>query len=88
MDCQATVTMTEEDFGSGTYQYRFAITDVTYSNSNLTLPEGAELTLTTVVDLNIEVDNTTSPVHYPIGIDLYAGNLVRLCPCMEKYGMV
>ncbi|KAI1333251.1 hypothetical protein F5Y16DRAFT_7830 [Xylariaceae sp. FL0255] len=79
MFCQTTVQFVESDFGSGTYQYRFAITNVTWSNNNLTLPSGANFdTLMTQVDLSIEVDNSTSPPHYPIGIDLYAGNLVNL----------
>lgn len=73
------VEFTEADFGSGYKQARFAIANVTWSNSNLTLAKGDNFkTLNTKVDLKIEVSNKTSPVQYPIGKDLYESNLVSL----------
>ncbi|KAI0975962.1 hypothetical protein F4678DRAFT_419192 [Xylaria arbuscula] len=79
MDCQTTVEFSEPDFGSGYSQARFAIANVTWSTNNLTLAKGDNLnTLTAKVDLKIEVSNETSPVHYPIGKDLYENNLVNL----------
>ncbi|KAI1172052.1 hypothetical protein F4777DRAFT_23750 [Nemania sp. FL0916] len=79
MDCQASVEFSEPDFGAGNRQTRFAITNVTWSNNNLTLAKGDNFNqLRAKVDLNIEVSNETSPVHYPIGKDLYTGNLVNL----------
>lgn len=84
MHCLATVEYKESDFGAGNRQARFAISDVTWSNNNLTLEKGDNFrTLRGKVDLNIEVSNQTSPVHYPIGKDLYSSNLVsprKGCP--------
>ncbi|KAI0522037.1 hypothetical protein F5B22DRAFT_456904 [Xylaria bambusicola] len=79
MYCIATVEFSEPDFGAGNRQTRFAIANVTWSNSNLTLEKGDNFdTLGTKIDLNIEVSNRTSPVHYPIGKDRYSANLVNL----------
>lgn len=79
MYCLATVEYTEADFGAGNRQIRFAISDVTWTNNNLTLEKGDNFrTLRGKIDLNIEVSNKTSPVHYPIGKDLYSSNLVNL----------
>ncbi|KAI0869841.1 hypothetical protein GGS24DRAFT_477487 [Hypoxylon argillaceum] len=79
MQCISTVEFTEADFGSGYKQARFAIANVTWSNSNLTLAKGDNFkTLNTKVDLKIEVSNKTSPVQYPIGKDLYESSLVSL----------
>ncbi|KAI8631583.1 hypothetical protein F5Y19DRAFT_424216 [Xylariaceae sp. FL1651] len=79
MYCQATVEYTESDFGSGYKQTRFAISDVIWSNNNLTLEKGDNFnTLRAKIDLNVEVSNETSPVHYPIGKDRYSSNLVNL----------
>ncbi|KAI0160289.1 hypothetical protein GGR57DRAFT_414855 [Xylariaceae sp. FL1272] len=79
MSCMAEVEFVESDFGSGTSQARFAIANVTWSNNNLTLEKGDNFNqLNTKVDLNIEVSNATSPVQYPIGKDLYSGNLIDL----------
>ncbi|KAH8158911.1 hypothetical protein CIB48_g9333 [Xylaria polymorpha] len=79
MFCLATVEFSEPDFGSGYSQARFAISDVTWSNKNLTLEKGDNFkTLRGKVDLNVEVSNLTSPVHYPIGKDRYLANLVNL----------
>ncbi|KAI0399513.1 hypothetical protein F4802DRAFT_589080 [Xylaria palmicola] len=79
MFCLATVEFSEPDFGTGSRQTRFAISDVTWSNNNLTLEKGDNFrTLRGKVDLNVEVDNRTSPVHYPIGKDRYSSNLVNL----------
>ncbi|KAJ3577449.1 hypothetical protein NPX13_g3118 [Xylaria arbuscula] len=78
MYCIATVVFSEPDFGTGTNQHRFAIANVTWSNSNLTLEKGDNFnTLQTTVDLNIEVSNETTPVHYPIGTDKYSANLAN-----------
>ncbi|RWA11038.1 hypothetical protein EKO27_g4052 [Xylaria grammica] len=79
MHCLATVEFSEPDFGAGNRQARFAISNVTWSNNNLTLEKGDNFkTLRGKVDLNIEVSNLTSPVHYPIGKDRYSSNLVNL----------
>ncbi|KAI1418822.1 hypothetical protein F5Y12DRAFT_436598 [Xylaria sp. FL1777] len=79
MYCIATVEFSEPDFGSGYSQARFAIANVTWSNSNLTLDKGDNFNdLRAQIDLNIEVSNETSPVHYPIGKDRYSSNLVRV----------
>ncbi|TGJ87454.1 hypothetical protein E0Z10_g1283 [Xylaria hypoxylon] len=79
MYCLTTVEFTEADFGSGSHQTRFAISSVTWSNNNLTLEKGDNFkTLRAKIDLDIEVSNETSPVHYPIGKDLYSSNLVNL----------
>lgn len=79
MFCLATVEFSEPDFGSGYSQARFAISDVTWSNKNLTLEKGDNFkTLRGKVDLNVEVSNLTSPVHYPIGKDRYLANLVSV----------
>ncbi|KAI0466899.1 hypothetical protein F4859DRAFT_496335 [Xylaria cf. heliscus] len=79
MHCLATVEFSEPDFGSGYSQARFAISNVTWSNKNLTLEKGDNFNiLRGKVDLNVEVSNLTSPVHYPIGKDRYSSNLVNL----------
>ncbi len=79
MYCLTTVEFSEPDFGAGNRQTRFAIANVTWSNNNLTLDKGDNFNnLRGKVDLNIEVSNETSPVHYPIGKDLYSSNLVSL----------
>ncbi|KAI1128491.1 hypothetical protein F5Y10DRAFT_240497 [Nemania abortiva] len=79
MFCLATVEFSEPDFGAGNRQARFAIANVTWSNNNLTLEKGDNFNnLRGKVDLNIEVSNETSPVHYPIGKDKYSSNLVNL----------
>ncbi|KAI3322499.1 hypothetical protein HD806DRAFT_127457 [Xylariaceae sp. AK1471] len=79
MYCLATVEYTEADFSSGYSRARFAISNVTWSNNNLTLEKGDNFkTLRGKVDLDIEVSNETSPVHYPIGKDRYSSNLVNL----------
>ncbi|KAI0801573.1 hypothetical protein GGR55DRAFT_667744 [Xylaria sp. FL0064] len=79
MDCITEAEYSEDNFGSGYSQARFAIANVTWSNNNLTLDKGDNFnTLRAKVDLNIEVSNETSPVHYPIGKDRYSANLVYL----------
>ncbi|KAI1175945.1 hypothetical protein F4777DRAFT_548533 [Nemania sp. FL0916] len=79
MDCTTTVEFNEADFGSGGSPHRFAIANVTWTNDNLTLPQGSDLNmLQAKVDLNVEVDNKTYPVHYPVGIDRYTSNLVNI----------
>ncbi|KAI1353997.1 hypothetical protein F5Y01DRAFT_312259 [Xylaria sp. FL0043] len=79
MDCITEAEYSEDNFGSGYSQARFAIANVTWSNNNLTLEKGDNFnTLRAKVDLNIEVSNETSPVHYPIGKDRYSANLVYL----------
>jgi hypothetical protein len=79
MYCLATVEFSESDFGSGYRQTRFAISNVTWSNNNLTLEKGDNFkALRGKVDLNVEVSNETSPVHYPIGKDRYSSNLVSV----------
>jgi hypothetical protein len=79
MQCLATVEYTEADFSSGYSRARFAISSVTWSNSNLALEKGDNFkTLRGKVDLDIEVSNETSPVQYPIGKDRYSSNLVSL----------
>ncbi|KAI0184777.1 hypothetical protein EV127DRAFT_443407 [Xylaria flabelliformis] len=79
MYCLATVEFSESDFGSGYSQARFAISDVTWSNNNLTLEKGDNFNqLRGKVDLNIEISNLTSPVHYPIGKDKLSANMVNL----------
>lgn len=77
MYCITEVEYTEADFGTGTDQARFAISSVTWSTDNLTLEAGDNFNqLTAKIDLNIEVTNETSPVHYPIGKDRWSSNLV------------
>ncbi|KAI0198916.1 hypothetical protein F4808DRAFT_434244 [Astrocystis sublimbata] len=79
MHCLAEVEFNEQDFGSGYRQARFAIKDVTWTAKNLTLEKGDNLKqLRGKIDLNVEVDNKTSPVHYPIGKDKYSANLVNI----------
>lgn len=88
MYCIATVEFSESDFGTGYSQHRFAIANVTWSNSNLTLEKGDNFNkLNTTVDLNIEVSNLTSLVHYPIGKAKYSANLVSRRASLFHFGI-
>lgn len=77
MYCITEAEYTEDDFGTGFDQARFAISSVTWSTDNLTLEAGDNFNqLRAKIDLNIEVANGTSPAHYPIGKDRWSSNLV------------
>ncbi|KAI1810844.1 hypothetical protein GGS20DRAFT_565659 [Poronia punctata] len=77
--CQASFEYSESSFGSGFEQHRFAIEKVVVKADNISLPAGSNLnSVKAKIELNVDVSDETSPVHYPVNKDRASSSLVDL----------